>query len=117
MNPLDLKAKITAIADGPHGSPDMLSVSPVVAIVSAFKGLRTVTDLSEDEVEILRACCDLIAANNWHGSADEAALVSAALPPPPPPPAPPAPPIPAASETEEPIMAAIVGAGIPAAGA
>lgn len=95
MNLLDLKAKITDIADGPHGSPDMLSVSPVVAIVSAFKGLRTVTDLSDDEVEILRACCELIAANAWHGFADEAALVLDALPPKP-----------------APIMAAIVGAGI-----
>lgn len=81
MNLIDLKSKITDIADGPHGSPDMLSVSPVVAIVSAFKGLRTVTDLSADEVEILRACCDLIAANSWHGLGDEAALVAAALPP------------------------------------
>lgn len=80
MNLLDLKAKITAIADGPHGSPDMLSVSPVVAIVSAFKSLKTVTELSADEVEILRACCELIAANAWHGFADEAALVLAALP-------------------------------------
>jgi hypothetical protein len=96
MNLLDLKAKITDIADGPHGSPDMLSVSPVVAIVSAFKGLKTVTDLSDDEVEILRACCDLIAANAWHGCADEAALVAAALPPKP-----------------APIMTAIVGAGVP----
>ena len=81
MNLLDLKAKITEIADGPHGSPDMLSVSPVVAIVSAFKGLKTVTDLSADEVEILRACCDLIAVNAWHGFGEEAALVAAALPP------------------------------------
>lgn len=81
MNLLDLKAKITDIADGPHGSPDMLSVSPVVAIVSAFKELRTVTDLSEDEVEILRACCEMISANAWHGFGDEAALVAAALPP------------------------------------
>ena len=81
MNLLELKSKIADIADGPHGSPDMLSVSPVVAIVSAFKGLKTATDLSAEEVEILRACCDLIAANSWHGCADEAALVAAALPP------------------------------------
>lgn len=80
MNLIELKAKIANIADGPHGSPDMLSVSPVVAIVSAFKGLRTATELSADEVEILRACCDLIAANAWHGLGDEAALVAAALP-------------------------------------
>ena len=80
MNLLDLKSKITDIADGPHGSPDMLSVSPVVAIVSAFKGLRTVTELSADEVEILRACCEMIAANAWHGLGDEAASVAAALP-------------------------------------
>ncbi|MFN8994304.1 MAG: hypothetical protein ACK5X3_11675 [Pseudomonadota bacterium] len=81
MNLIDLKSKIADIADGPHGSPDMLSVSPVVAIVSAFKGLKTVTDLSAEEVEILRACCEMIAANSWHGFADEAALVAAALPP------------------------------------
>lgn len=81
MNLLDLKAKISDLADGPHGSPDMLSVSPVVAIVSAFKGLRTVTELSADEVEILRACCEVISANAWHGFGEEAALIASALPP------------------------------------
>ena len=80
MNLLELKTKIADIADGPNGSPDMLSVSPVVAIVSAFKSLKTVTELSADEVEILRACCEMIAANAWHGFGDEAALVAAALP-------------------------------------
>lgn len=79
MNLLDLKTKIAEIADGPNGVPDMLSVSPVVAIVSTFKALRTVTELSADETEILRACCEFIAANSWHGLADEAAQIAASL--------------------------------------
>ena len=81
MNLLKLKTKIADTADGPHGSPAMLSVSPVVVIVPAFKSLKTVKELSADEVEILRACCEMIAANAWHGFGDEAASVAAALPP------------------------------------
>lgn len=55
----------------------LLLVSSVVLIVSAFKGLRTATELSADEVEILRACCEMIAANAWNGLGNEVALVAA----------------------------------------
>ncbi len=93
MNLIDLRSRIETIAWGPSGT-DALKVataspSPVAVVCAAFEDMRNRTDLNEAEIELLRACCQIIRKNQFHGLASEAVNVEAALPPPPAPPVPP----------------------------
>jgi hypothetical protein len=93
MNLLDLRNQIDSLAWGPRGTDGLkaatVSPSPVTVVCMAFQDMRTRTDLNEGETEILRACCRLIRANQWHGLAQDTVEVEAALPSPPTPPSPP----------------------------
>ena len=62
--------------------------SPVTMIVGTFGALKDhAADLDDQGREIVTGCAALIAKNQWHGIADEAlavfAAVSPTLPPPP----------------------------------
>ncbi len=97
MNLIDLRNQIDSLAWGPRGTDGLKGAtatpSPVTVICAAFQDMRGRPDLDASETEILRACCQLIRANQWHGLAQDTVEVEAALPPPPPPPELPAPPI------------------------
>lgn len=99
MNQIDLKNQIDTIAWGPRGTQELREAashpSPVVACVGAFDHLKDRTDRDDQETEILRHACRLIRTNHWFGLVAEAVEVEASLPP-------------------APIMAAIIGAGMPA---
>lgn len=99
MNQIDLKNQIDTIAWGPRGTQELREAashaSPVVACVGAFNHLKDRTDRDDQETEILRHACRLIRTNHWFGLVAEAVEVEAGLPP-------------------APVMAAIVGAGLPA---
>ena len=99
MNLVDLRNQIEMLAWGPRGTDGLraatASPSPVTVICAAFQDLRERTDLNDAEIELLRACCKIIRANHFYGLVNDAIEVETNLPP-------------------APVMAAIIGAGIPA---
>jgi hypothetical protein len=101
MNIIDLRNQIDAIAWGPRGTDGLrmatTQASPAMSIKITFEDMKERDDLDQSEIEILRACCQFIRVNQWFGLVADATSVEAALPPKP-----------------APVMAAIIGAGIPA---
>ena len=99
MNITELSTAINSLAWSDRGTLPLkeatASPSPVALIVAAFNDMRErVEELNDNEIEILRSCCQFIRNNQWYGLALETVAVEAALP--------------------APIMVAIVGAGSPA---
>ncbi|MCA3696242.1 hypothetical protein [Aquidulcibacter sp.] len=87
MHLVELRNQIENLAWGPRGTDGLraatASPSPVAVVCAAFQDMRGRSDLNEVETEILRACCQLIRSNQWHGLAQDTVEVEAALPPPP----------------------------------
>lgn len=87
MSIVDLKARIDSYAAGPSGTAALVALmarpSPVDAICGAFEILAPdAATLEGEPLALLRDAASAIVAGQWHGKAQAAAGVLAALPPP-----------------------------------